>query len=252
MNQPLKQGSYTRTYGAEAGRVWPRFFLDTVEDAAASAVAGRPIYRDIERVELNFPGDPNKKPVRNIRPEDQTRWPEEYGAFKRGQDVALSGTPIDHLPMLKPSMVRELKAIEIMTIEQLAALSDHGLQRIPMFGRQLKERAQAYLDSAAESAQLIEAQERENRHLAKIADLELRMENMSRQFNEFMARAMDRLDAPNPMMTHVPAQSDPMEQLRQGHKIEVGQSSFADLPPPPPPRKKTTQKTEAPAGEKGS
>jgi hypothetical protein len=35
MNQALRHGTYTRTYGADAAGVWRRFFLDTVEVASA-------------------------------------------------------------------------------------------------------------------------------------------------------------------------------------------------------------------------
>jgi hypothetical protein len=243
---PLKNGAYSRTYGAPTKDIWPRFHMDTVEDPLASQRAGRPIFNDVERVEFNMPGNPYSKPVFAVTDEHRERWPQEYAAFKKGGEVAINGTPIDVLPFLKPSMVRELKALDIMTAEQLANLNDLGLQRIAMGGRRLKELAEAYLDDAKAVALVTQAQAENDKKDQRIAELELRLENAMTQMTNMFQQMQERMNAPNPLMTHVPASSDPMEAFRMHAQQAPApvHSSFADLPAPPRRKRRTAAQME--------
>jgi hypothetical protein len=243
MNQPqLRNGSFTRQFnGAPAqGGVWPRFFMHTVTNELASQQAGHEVFKDIESVEFNFPGNPHTKPVFAVAEEHRQRWPQEYEAFKKGNTIAINGTPIDVLPFLRPSMVKELKALDIMTAEQLAALDDHGVQRIHMGGRKMKELAAAYLDSAKEVAIVSQLHSEIEKKDVEIADLRLKFENLQEQMQRSFAQMQERLNAPHPMMTMVPAHSDPFEAQRQLAKPvdpdEAG--AFDGLPTPPPKRRR--------------
>lgn len=238
----LKNGAFTRTYGEPSTDTWPRFHMAEVEDVLASERAGRGIFRDEERVELNFPDNPYSKPVQRVTDEHRERWPKEYEAFRRGQDIAVSGTPIDYLPGIKPSMVRELKALDIMTVEQMANLSDPGVQRIAMGGRQLKERAQAYLDDATANALITQAQANEERWQQRFAEQELRLKQQDELIRQLQEAVMQFRNAPHPLMTEVPSSRDPMEALRQGRGApEVAQSSLAAFADMPAPRKRKAQ-----------
>lgn len=127
----------------------PRFHIEPVQDEGASAAAGHPVFRDEERVEIILPGNPFTRPVKIVTDEHRQRWPREYAAFKAGTTMAQDGTPLEQWPMMTPAMVKQLKFLEIHTVEQCAALDDNALGRIPIGGRQIKNAAIAYLDDAA-------------------------------------------------------------------------------------------------------
>lgn len=232
----LVTGSYTRTNGAAPGQatVYPRFFMEAVQDIMASEQQGRPIFREEERVEIIMAGNPYARPVFRVAHEHRERWPSEYEAFKKGQEISPDGTPLEQWPVLKRAMVLELKALNFVTVEQLAAMSDHAMQQIPMYGRRLKDLAQAYLDDAKAIAMVTAATAQNERKDQEIAALKLQVENMASQMQTMFAQMQARLDAPHPIASGVPGMGDPMEALRQAQSPPPHvQSSFADLPTAP-------------------
>jgi hypothetical protein len=225
--------------------MWPRFFLDEVLDGLASEREGRPIYLEVERIELNYPGNPYTKPVMAVTDEHRQRWPEEYDAFKSGQEVAVNGTPLEQWPVLKRSMVLELKALGFHTVEQIRDMNDHAVQRIPMYGRKMKELAAAYLDDAVAAAALSKAQVDIDRRDAQIAALRLQVENLTSQMAEMFGQLQDRLNAPDPIAAVIPGTLDPKE-IEKMHMTQAErQSSFAGLPEVPLRRRKVATKAEA-------
>ena len=76
----------------------------------------------------------------------------EYLAFKNGTAEALGGTPLEELPFLTQGKRLELKALHIHTAEAVAGLDGSNLKRLGMGGRELKDKAQAYIDIAAQGA----------------------------------------------------------------------------------------------------
>lgn len=235
MAQGLPNGAYTRTNGAPNGdaTVYPQFFMDPIEDPIASEQAGRPIYREEERVKINMAGNPHFAPIFRVTAEHRERWPKEYEAFKKGHEIAPDGTPLEQWPVLKRAMVLELKALNFLTVEQVAAMSDQAIQRIGMGGRRLKELAAAYLDDAKAQAVVTAAQADTARKETEIAALKLQVENMATQMQQMHQQMMARLDAPNSVASAIPGMSDPAEAARQSHGAAVpGQSALADLPSP--------------------
>jgi hypothetical protein len=147
--------------------VIPKFFIHTTENKAKSKAAGRPIFDDMEAVEVRFAGNRQTIsvfPAHAICGETQDeegdtrsityaeRWPEQYKRFKAKQQQVASGTPIDELPFLTQAKRSELKALSIYTAEALAALDGNELKNLGQGGRELKNQAQAYLDNASGSA----------------------------------------------------------------------------------------------------
>lgn len=212
----------------------PRFHLESVEDQRASSLAGRPIYRDEERIEIIFPGDPLKRFVSVVTKEFTDRWPEEYEAFKRGEARAREGTPIDQWSYLRPRNVRELKALEIYTVEDCAALTDVAIQRIGLGGRQIREAAIAYLDDAAAAAMNTKL-ERENDELrSQMGALQRQMEEQSALITQMHQQMMLAANAPHPLATNVPASNYQFQEPSipvpsAGAPVA---SSLDDLPPP--------------------
>ena len=239
MSDGLNQGSYTRTEGAPRnGRdpTIPRFHFEPVQDHVASAQAGRPIFTNEERVQIIMPGNPNS-PVERVNDSHRQRWPEHYDAFRKGHEHVVHGTPLEQWPILSRSMVLELKAMEIHTVEQCAGLGDLAIQRIGMGGRRIKELAEAYLDDAAATRITSEAIDRAERAEALITDLQRRdteMRTLMDQMNAELQRF--RMTPPAPM-TYIPGDHDPMQAHNMSRPVEIapsaGPSSLDSLPTAP-------------------
>src|SRR5687768_815026 len=168
--------------------VVPMFKVHTTIDKKATAENGRPMYKDMEVVEIRmaanrqtvgvFPAHEVWKWVDgpNGR-EPQTyamRFEDQYKRFKSNSAQAMSGTPIEELPFLTQAKRYELKALNVYTAEALAALDGKPLANIGMGGRELKDHAQAYLDKAAGNADVLKL-------ASENAELKRRLEALEKQ-----------------------------------------------------------------------
>lgn len=145
-----------------------RFYNLPILNEAKSKESGRPVYDDLEVCEQKYAGDRQKVGVfpahepfkKHVDPNTgfavpwtyAMEYPEQFKAFRNGEAQAQSGTPIEELPFLTQSKRLELKALNIFTAEALAALDGQPLKMLGPGGRELKDKAQAYLDNAAGSA----------------------------------------------------------------------------------------------------
>lgn len=186
--------------------VIPVFKIHTQKNEAKSREAGRPIFDDMEVVEVRFAGDRNKVSVfpalsicGEVQDEDGNtrkityaeRWSSQYQRFRSKQQQVAEGTPVDELPFLTQAKRLELKALSIYTAEALAALDGQPLKNLGQGGRDLKNQAQAYLDRAAGSADA-------TKMAAKIADLEalvaeLRADKVQDSNSEFASWTSDQI-----------------------------------------------------------
>jgi hypothetical protein len=178
-------GQFTRTnsFGAGAERNYPRFFIESVQDAAASVQAGRPIFRDEERVEIIMPGNPYTRPVQRVSDEHREKWAKQYAAFKAGLTFSADGTPLEEWPRLRRSQVMELKALGFVTVEQVAKMDDHAIQRVGMGGRQLCDLAKAFLDDAARAATVERLADENTRKEAEVEELRRQVAELSKVVN---------------------------------------------------------------------
>lgn len=229
----VQNGAFTRTnsFGPGQETIFPRFYLDQVEDQVASANSGRPIFRDEERVEIIMPGNPHTRPVHRVTDEHKQRWPKQYEAFKKGIELSPDGTPLEEWPRLKRSQVLELKGLGFTTVEQVAAMDDHAVQRIGIGGRQIRELAAAFLDDAERCRLTEQLSSESERKDMRIATLENQLKEMGNKLNELFARQQTVLDAPNAIESYVPGQHDPMERAKVP-PVSSGQSSLGDIAGP--------------------
>lgn len=230
----LNQGSFTRTYGApEAGRNRPRFFIDTVEDAVASATQGRRIFQDLELVEIIMPGNMLNRPVERVNDAHRQMWPEEYDRFKKGLTLAVNGTPLEEWPRLRPAQVKELKALDLLTVEDIAGMSDHVCQRIGMGGSNLRLLAKAFLDDVERNA-LTEklAAEVQQRDLQNV-ELTNKVNELSALLNQVYGELQALKNAPSAIASHVPGMNDPAEAARMQQHVPQAPSSLDQIAPRP-------------------
>ncbi|MEM9523124.1 MAG: hypothetical protein AAF982_03885 [Pseudomonadota bacterium] len=141
------------------------FFIKPVRNAAKSRAANRPIFEDREFIRLRFPGD-NKREL--VAPADEMHWNgntreqmtyadrfrANYEAFKQGQKDFITGTPLTAMPEIAGAKREELKALDIVTVEQLAALATPARRRLGMGGMELVTAAKDYLEKAAGLSEL--------------------------------------------------------------------------------------------------
>ena len=148
----MRNGEYVRQFeGEEMGRVRPIFFTESVEDVAASQEQGRPIFKDVEMVRIQIPGDIKSEPVQKVTDLHRQRWPDHYKAFAEKAEVSSIGTPLEQWGRLPGSRIEELKFFKIRTVEDLAGVPDGLLQNLGMGARALRTEAQAYLELQSDS-----------------------------------------------------------------------------------------------------
>lgn len=150
-----------------------RFFIDAVEDGAASKREGRPIYKDVEWIDIRVPGSRDAV-IRPCRREDYTRFPRHYDAFRARigkDDEPVVGTPLSTWPWhgMTRSRVEELKHFNVRTVEQLAGMSDGQGMRLLGF-QQMKQAAAAYLETVKTTAPIARLQAQLEQAIAKITE----------------------------------------------------------------------------------
>lgn len=168
-----------------------QFFIDTAEDKRASKKEGRPIFREVEKVRFRIAGDPKTvlvapaiDPSSVIGPNgvrltyaELHRGP--YEAFKAGATHRGNGTPLSEAPWLTAAKRKELEALNVFTIDALAALEGANLSRLGMGGRDLKNQAMAWLGNASGSAEVSRLSDENEALKSRLADLEARMAGTS-------------------------------------------------------------------------
>lgn len=243
----MAQSQYTRTFETGAGESYPRFYMESIKDMLASEANGRPIFNDVEMVQILMPANRLLSPTHKVTDVDRQRWPEAYRAFRDGEEMATNGTPLEHWPALSRAQVHEFKGMHIRTVEDVAKMADSAAQQIP-FGMRFRDAAAAYLDTAAETALTLKLSAENDRMAGDLAGLQRQNEELKAQMNQMWAELQAMRSAPNPLLSQVIA--DPYEQARNGRPVEAGHSSFENFTAPkrrgrPPSAGRVEAETEA-------
>lgn len=177
-------GQYQVSYGDD-NSVFAEFYLGSMLDQAETEKHGRPIYKSVDMLRMMFPGDNTKaydKPVSMVpvgsRPADPDRFPRQWAQYKAQQVQVQDGTPIEQWPPINPAQAMTLKAMNVHTVEQLAAASDTNLNMMGM--RQLRENAKAWLEEAESGAETIKLRN-------QVEQLQAQLEAMQNQMQGFNA-----------------------------------------------------------------
>jgi hypothetical protein len=204
----------------------PRFHLAEVQDEAATAAQGRPIFRTVERVEILIPGGLNS-PVQNVTDNHRQRWPEAYQRFKQSNEVAIEGTPIDQWAVLSRAQVAELKALNVFTVEQCANLNDNVITRIGMGGNAIRNAAKAYLDDAEHMKMVTHMTRELDLRDSRITELETAIKAQNEVIGQLQASMTMRNTEVPGMNIPAPVSVDPLAGMRQPN--EATASSLDNL-----------------------
>jgi cell division protein FtsB len=146
-----------------------RFQRRPIKDAAASEREGKYMAKDVDYALVTPPYSRDvfeqvatewlaqmEKEVRNNRlpREWYERYEAAYERWKKGEELPLNGTPIKGWAVLSPAQMTNLIAINILTVEDLAAANEEGRRRIGMGAQDLCDKAKAWLSQAKDKGPL--------------------------------------------------------------------------------------------------
>lgn len=149
---------------SEAPLLHVEFFTEPHFNQRLTDEAGHAVYEDLEYVRIKFPGDSKRVHVARAdecainHPETGSPWsymdrfPAHYQAFKDNAEYAGPGTPLSELPFLSKAQVKTMQGQNVHTVETLVALDGSALETLGMGAQGWKQKAQAYLDRAANAA----------------------------------------------------------------------------------------------------
>jgi hypothetical protein len=118
-------------------------------------------------IKIHFPGDRNTVVDRALKPEDKINYKRSWDAymnFAEGSAAAV-GLPIDQWPAIDLSTARMLQSHHVYTVENLAEMSDTGLQNVGPGTRALQNEAKAFLENTTSEVKALEKQVDELREM---------------------------------------------------------------------------------------
>jgi hypothetical protein len=167
--------------------VVPLFRAMSRENKALSDKEGRPIFEDVEVVDIRFAGSRNygTYPVNQLshwmndpytgeqRPITYAeRFRRQYAQFLEHKQQTKSGTPLEFAGFLTEARRSELKAQNVYTIETLAAIEGAELKNLGPGGRDMKNQAVDFIAKGRANVPNIEMQAELDAMRARLAVFE--------------------------------------------------------------------------------
>ena len=163
-------------------RLFVQFYMGSIENIAKSQEAGHPVFDERPFVKIIVPGDKNTIIDTLAEPSHKRRFARAWEQFQRNEEQIAEGWPLREWPAITRAQAEELRHLNIVTVEQLANLSDSHGSKI-MGYHELKRKAQTALTVAKDqsAAQKLAA---ENETLkGQLAALQAQMKELSDRFD---------------------------------------------------------------------
>lgn len=162
-----------------------KFYSKAVHQPFPSVAAGRPIYENVDYIQIFTPGNQLNIIDTPVRPEHKQRFRLQWMEYEAGRGSGMeSGTPLTQWPSLSAAQAEEFRALKFFNVEQLANASDQQLQSLGMVGGAnpmvIRDRAKAFLNLASGNAPT-EKLAQEN------AEMKAQLEAMQKQMQALMA-----------------------------------------------------------------
>jgi hypothetical protein len=134
-----------------------------IKNDAATAKSGRLIFDDMEVCDIRFAGsrsmstfpatavshwDTDPETGEQVAKTYAERFNRQYHQFKSQAHQTKSGTPLQYVPFLTEGKRAELRALNIYTVEALASIDGQELKNLGQFGRDLKNKAQEFMQQS--------------------------------------------------------------------------------------------------------
>lgn len=148
---------------AQARPPYVEFKRIAIHDAVKTQELGRRVTKDVDFAYIMQPGSRDqveRKAVdwlamikqKNLDgspdayPEEWVRgFHEKYKAWQEGQEMPLNGTSVKEWSLLSPAQAENFISLRILTIEDVAAMTEDALGRYGMGGRELRDKAREWL-----------------------------------------------------------------------------------------------------------
>ena len=132
----------------QADRRVIEFYQGTELNGVRSTQEGRPIYEPVDMIRIRHPGERDVHEIL-VREEHKHEFPRQWAAYKAGQTAGIDGTPLATLFPVEQAIVKQMGTLHIFTVEQLAGLTEAGITRLGMGGRQHVERAKKFMEASS-------------------------------------------------------------------------------------------------------
>lgn len=183
-----------------------RMYRDTARNYFLTEQEGRPIYDDVIYCEVISPGSRDSTPVfemirypNDLAKDHEPLYGSKYPELKSYVDTfikddeidaSMAGTPLKAWPEIPRSLIATLRSQSVFTVDALAALPDTKLNIVGPDGRTWRAKAEAYIQSAKDTAyatklaaDLERAQDDIKVRDDQIKDLSERLARMEAQLN---------------------------------------------------------------------
>ena len=134
------------------GKIAVGFGYKQEKDGRASDKAGYPVFKDVVFCQKYSPGDKNTNALQPATDDDKKYYPNAYKMFLDRNANTVQGMPIEQWPQITRSMALSLRAMAIQTVEMLAEINDQHIIQLGQEGRELREKAKAFILNAKEGA----------------------------------------------------------------------------------------------------
>ncbi len=152
-----------------------KFFIKPREDKERSLEEGRPIFKDVEYIDIKIPGNKNSGACRPATKRDKQRFPDHYRAFKnRTENDVDVGTPLTEWPPCSRSRAEELAYFHVKTVEQLANMADSQVGNF-MGLYKLKQQAIDFLEATKANKPIFELSEKNRKLEEEVQELKSTM-----------------------------------------------------------------------------
>lgn len=168
-------------------RLAVRFFRKAKQNPDKTQEAGRPIFDEVDYVQVMIPGDRNATNMRPVRPGDIQRFQKQYEHWKSTQsNEMVSGTPLEAWGVLSLAQVEEFRYFGVRTIEHMAELRDDVCMKITG-ALQLKQRAVQFMQIAKDEAPMRKVQAELDKRDGEIETLRQAIAEQAQQLKELRA-----------------------------------------------------------------
>ena len=163
-----------------------RFYAREELQPFATEQQGRPIYKTVDFIHIEIPGDRNTIIDCHVRPDHVTRFPVQWARYQNSKtDDQIEGTLLKEWGLFTASQCEELKFFKFYTVEQIANATDTQLANIqPMVGmapQSIRERAKAYMNRSQVTAEATAAADEAAKREAELAELKAQNQRLQEQ-----------------------------------------------------------------------
>ncbi len=94
----------------------------------------------------------------------------KYAAWQNGLEAPVHGTSVREWPILSPAQAENFIALRIVTVEDVAAMTEESMGRFGMGARALRDKAREYLAAKELSADVVKERDELKRQLEEMAE----------------------------------------------------------------------------------